>query len=187
MIVGGASGATNFGLDDRSVGCGTTHEPDTLEVTDLMPAQGIALLLPMTVGAGAILGTIVIHGLVVIAVFHFVRREERLAYAGAGFWGDVVIVGLVTCFALAAHLVEIAVWAALFMGCGEFRDFATAYYHSAVNYTTLGYGDLIMSIRWRMLGPLEAANGMVMFGVTTALIFGVIDRLLRLRFPGLRD
>jgi Ion channel len=159
----------------------------TPEVTDLMPAQGIALLAPLTVGAGAILCTIVIHGLLLMAVVHFVRREERLARAGAGFWSDVVIVGLVVCFALAAHLVEIAVWAVLFMGCGEFRDFASAYYHSAVNYTTLGYGDLVMSVRWRVLGPVEAANGMVNFGVTTALVFGVIQRLLRTRFPDLED
>jgi Ion channel len=152
-----------------------------------MQHQGVALLAPLTAGATAILCTIVIHGLVVMAVVHFVRREERLARAGAGFWGDVIIVGLAICFALAAHLVEIAVWAVLFIVCGEFRDFATAYYHSAVNYTTLGYGDLIMSVRWRLLGPLEAANGMVMFGVTTALVFGLIQRLLRARFPDLGD
>jgi Ion channel len=179
--------ASNFGLDDRSVGCGTTHEPDTPEVTDLMQAQGITLLAPLTVGAVATLCTIVIHALLLSTVVHFVLREERLARAGAGFWSDVIIVGLVICFALAAHLMEIAVWAALFMGCGEFRDFQTAYYHSAVNYTTLGYGDLIMSVRWRLLGPLEAANGMVMFGVTTALVFGLIQRLLRARFPDLGD
>ena len=152
-----------------------------------MQTQEITLLAPLTVSAIATLCTIVMHALVLIAVVHFVLRQERLARAGTGFWSDVVIVGVVICFALAAHLVEIAVWAVLFMGCGEFRDFPTAYYHSAVNYTTLGYGDLVMSVSWRLLGPLEAANGMVMFGVTTALIFGVIDRLLRLRFPGLRD
>ncbi|HZO44076.1 MAG TPA: ion channel [Methylomirabilota bacterium] len=152
-----------------------------------MQAQGIALLVPLTVSVGAVLCTIVIHGLVVLAVVQFVLREERRANAGVAFWSDVVIVGLVTCLALAAHLMEIAVWALLFMGCGEFRDFATAYYHSAVNYTTLGYGDLIMSAAWRMLGPLEAANGMVMFGVTTALVFGVIQRLLQRRFPNLEE
>jgi len=179
--------ASNFRLDDWSARCGTTHEPDNPEVMNLMQDQEVALLTPLTVGASAILFTIVIHGLVLLAVVHFVRREERLARAGAGFWGDIVIVGLVICFALVAHLVEIAVWAALFMGCGEFRDFPTAYYHSAVNYTTLGYGDLIMSVRWRLLGPLEAANGMVMFGVTTALVFGLIQRLLRARFPDLGD
>jgi ion channel len=70
----------------------------------------------------------------------------------------------------------------LVMVCEEFRDFGTAYYHSAVNYTALRYGDLIVTPPWRVLGPLEAANGMVMFGVTTALVFAVIQRLLHARF-----
>jgi Ion channel len=150
-------------------------------------AQGIGLLIPLTVGAIAVLWTIIIHALVLTAAVNFVRRERRLAHAGVSFWTDVLIVALVICFALAAHLAEIAVWAALFMVCGEFRDFGTAYYHSAVNYTTLGYGDLIMTPRWRMLGPLEAANGMLMFGVTTALVFAVIQRLLQDRFADLRN
>jgi hypothetical protein len=150
-------------------------------------AHGIALLLPLTVGAIAVLCTIIIHALVLSAAVNFVRRERRLARAGVSFWIDVVIVALVVCFALAAHLAEIAVWGLLFMVCGEFQDFGTAYYHSAVNYTTLGYGDLIMTPPWRVLGPLEAANGMLMFGVTTALVFTVIQRLLRTRFVDLRD
>ena len=54
-----------------------------------------------------------------------------------------------------AHLIEIAIWAVLFLVCGEFFNFGTAYYHSAVNYTTLGYGDVIMTPSWRMLGPLR--------------------------------
>ncbi len=86
-----------------------------------------------------------------------------------------------------AHLIDIAIWAVLFLVCGEFSDFGTAYYHSAVNYTTLGYGDLIMTRSWRMLGPLEAANGMLMFGVSTAIIFAVIHRLIQTRFADLRD
>ena len=86
-----------------------------------------------------------------------------------------------------AHLIDIAIWAVLFLVCGEFSDFGTAYYHSAVNYTTLGYGDLIMTPSWRMLGPLEAANGMLTFGVSTAIIFAVIHRLIQTRFADLRD
>jgi Ion channel len=89
-------------------------------------------------------------------------------------------------FLLAAHLIEVALWAAVFIICGEFSDFGTAYYHSAVNYTTLGYGDLIMTSSWRLLGPLEAANGALMFGVSTAIFFAVIQRLLETRFVDLR-
>lgn len=90
-------------------------------------------------------------------------------------------------YAMAAHLIEIGLWAVLLVLCREFTDFGTAYYHSAVNYTTLGYGDLIMSPAWRLLGPLEAANGMLMFGVSTDMIYGVIHRLIQARFADLRD
>jgi hypothetical protein len=70
----------------------------------------------------------------------------------------------------------------LFMICGEFSDFRTAYYHSAVNYTSLGYGDIIMTPAWRLLGPLETADGMLLFGVSTAMIFAVIQWLVDARF-----
>jgi hypothetical protein len=86
-----------------------------------------------------------------------------------------------------AHLIEIALWAALFAVCGEFSDFATAYYHSAVNYTSLGYGDIIMSSTWKLLGPLETAIGMLLFGVSTAMIFAVIQRLVEARYADLKE
>ena len=97
------------------------------------------------------------------------------------------IVAVAISFALAAHLVEIGVWALLFMICGEFLEFATAFDHSAVDYTTLGYGNVVMSPSWRLLGPLEAANGMPMFGVSTAMLFAVILRLLHARLSDLKD
>jgi hypothetical protein len=147
----------------------------------------IAILIPLVVGAAAVLCTIFIHALAVIATVNFVRHERRLGRAGTSFWIDVAIVGLAMLFGLVAHLMEIALWAVLFMICGEFPEFGTAYYHSAVNYSTLGYGDLIMTPAWRLLGPLEAANGMLMFGVSTAMIFAVIQRLIQARFVDLRD
>jgi hypothetical protein len=70
----------------------------------------------------------------------------------------------------------------LFVICGEFSEFQTAYYHSAVNYTTLGYGDLIMTPSWRLLGPLEAADGALMFGLSTAMIFAVILRMIQAKY-----
>ena len=97
------------------------------------------------------------------------------------------IVVFVILFAMAAHLIEIALWAVIFLLCGEFTDIGAAYYHSAVNFTTLGYGDVLLSPRWRMLGPLEAGNGMLMFGVSTAMAFTVILRLAQTRFVDLRD
>jgi hypothetical protein len=146
----------------------------------------IAILTPLAVGACAVGFTIFIHALALSATVSVVRHQQKLGRAGTSFWIDVLIVMLAMPFLLAAHLIEVALWAALFIICGEFSDFGTAYYHSAVNYTTLGYGDLIMTSSWRLLGPLEAANGALMFGVSTAIIFAVIQRLLETRFVDLR-
>ncbi len=143
--------------------------------------QDAAILLPLLVSLMTTLTTIVIHGLAFIVVLYIVGREYRLGQAGIRFWRDLAIIATVTQLALVAHVVEIAVWAVVLSLCGEFNRFAEALYHSAMNYTSLGYGDVVMSASWKLLGPLEAANGLLLFGVSTAMIFAVIQRLGRSR------
>ena len=74
---------------------------------------------------------------------------------------------------------QITLWAGLFFACNEFADFATAFYHSVVNFATLGYGDIVMSEKRRLLGALEAANGVLMFGLTTGFLYTVLSGLLQ--------
>jgi hypothetical protein len=87
----------------------------------------------------------------------------------------MMIVALVTA---AAHLVQIALWAVVFLICGEIVTFERAFYCSAQNYTALGYGDVHLSERWQLLGPLEAVNGLLLFGLSTAIMFAVLSRLI---------
>jgi len=54
-----------------------------------------------------------------------------------------------------------------------------AVYHSAVNFTSLGYGDIVMSARWKLLGPLEAANGVLMFGMTSAGLMAILQQMIK--------
>ena len=145
-----------------------------------------AILFPLVVGAGAVACTIFIHALALAAAINLVRNERRAGRAGSGALIDLAIVALVISFAFVAHLIEIALWAVLLVICGEFQEFGNAYYHSAVNYTTLGYGDLLLTPSWRLLGPLEATNGALMFGVSAAMVFAVIQRLVLARFEDLR-
>ena len=147
----------------------------------------IAIFLPLAIGAVTSVGTFGIHALPLSATVSFVRRERRLGRAGSGFWVDMGIVGRSILYALLAHLLEIGLWAVVFIACGEFSDFGIAYYHSAVNYTSLGYGDVVMTPSWRLLGPLETAIGMLMFGLSTAMIFALIQRLVETRFVDLKD
>lgn len=155
-----------------------------------MPArfvQDVAIGLPLMLSLVAIAGTIVIHATAVIVSVHFIRRQQQAGRIGVQFWQDVAIVCITTLVNGAAHLFEIAVWALLFLLCGEFIQFGGAFYHSATNYTTLGYGDVVMTPPWRLLGPLEAADGMLMFGVSTAIIVSVIQLMVRTRFRDLQD
>jgi hypothetical protein len=147
----------------------------------------LPILVPLTVGGAIVLCTIFIRALAVGATVNLVRYERHKGRMGTGFLIDLSIVVLVVLLAFSAHLLEIALWAGLFLICGEFRDFGIAFYHSAVNYTTLGYGDIILTPAWRLLGPLEAANGALFFGVSTAMVFAVMQRLIQARYQDLRD
>jgi hypothetical protein len=151
------------------------------------PAQDAAIGLPLTLSLMAILGTVVIHGIAVIVIVHLIRRQHRLGRIGVRFWQDVAIVCFTTLVTATAHLFEITVWALLFLLCGEFAQFGGALYHSATNYTTLGYGDVVMRPLWKLMGPLEAADGMLMFGVSTAIIVSLVQLIVRTRFRDLPD
>jgi hypothetical protein len=146
-----------------------------------MNTQHIAFLVPGMVGVVVILCTLLIHALPLNTTVKFVRHQKRLGRVGVGFWMDTGIITRTMSYALVAHLFTTALWAILFMICGEFSDFGTAFYHSAVNYTSLGYGDIVMSPHWRLLGPLETANGLLLFGISTATIFAVIQQLVEAR------
>ena len=76
---------------------------------------------------------------------------------------------------MVGHFFMFATWAVLFTSLGEFEDFATAFYHSTVNFTSLGYGDIVMSNERRLLGALEAANGVLMFGLSAGAILSVMN------------
>ena len=150
-----------------------------------MPTQHISILMPLVIFLATTFAIVMIHGFAVQINVHLLRRQLRLGRAGIKFWNDVAIVTETTLVALTAHLIEITIWGLVFISCGEFSQLGPAIYHSATNYTSLGYGDIVMSSSWKLLGPLETADGMLMFGVSTAMIIAVLQRLIVIRFGDL--
>lgn len=116
-----------------------------------------------------------------LSVRFFVWEIQRCP-SGRGFFTDMWAMGVILMLLLFGHLFQMAVWAGGFVWCGEFEDFTTAFYHSAVNYASLGYGDIVMGEAWRLLGGIEAAVGVMMFGVSAALLFSVLSKLMRMHF-----
>ena len=123
-------------------------------------------------------------GILVLAVSLLIRMlTNRIGdqHSEPTLLGDVKALSLVMAVLMFGHLLQFATWAALFTWLGEFTDFATAFYHSTVNFTSLGYGDIVMSEQWRLLGALEAGNGVLMFGLSASTILAVMNALFRRR------
>jgi hypothetical protein len=75
------------------------------------------------------------------------------------------------------HALEISVWALFYRWWDCMPDAESAFYFSGVTYTTLGYGDLVLPQRWRLLGPVEGLTGILMCGLSAGLFFATVTRI----------
>ncbi|WP_454914854.1 ion channel [Xanthobacter sediminis] len=76
------------------------------------------------------------------------------------------------------HFAQALVWALLYVAVGA-APAETAFYLALENFTTLGYGDVLPTHEWRLLGPITAANGLLLFGWSTALLYAVLNRAIQ--------
>lgn len=91
------------------------------------------------------------------------------------------------CVLMVGNVVQVVFWAWLYSALGAFSDFETAVYFSGVTFTSLGYGDVTLEGRVRQLAPLQAANGLMMYGITTALFFAIVQNAITRRSAPLQD
>ena len=118
------------------------------------------------------------QSLLFMAAIHYYSRHAYLVDSPS-FIASLVVVNVVMLLLVVGNLVQAGLWALLFHFLGEFDKFGVAFYHSAVNFATLGYGDMVMSERHRLLGPLEAINGVLMIGVSTAALMATFQDAMR--------
>lgn len=118
------------------------------------------------------------------AVFLGIRHSLRISQRRAvphGFLAVVHPLFVAMLMLMVGNLFQIAIWGALFLGLGEFDELYEAIYHSAVNFTSLGYGDVVMSKPWKLLGPLEAVNGILMLGMSGAALMAILQQIMKSR------
>ena len=132
------------------------------------------------IGTAIIALTVVIHTLGIIALIHFLtswmpRRRPAESYLGMV---EVLVVSVLAVFFL--HTLEIWCWALFYLWIGEFVELERALYFSTVTFSTLGFGDITLQDRWQLLSSFEAVNGIILVGVSTGLIFAIIQRLYML-------
>jgi hypothetical protein len=136
------------------------------------------MLINLLLGCATVFISMGIQVTVVVFMIRYLLRimsSKDLNTESFGF--DTYAISMVLLILFAGHLIQIAIWAGLFMYLGEFTDFMTAFYHSTVNFASLGYGDIVMSEKWRLLGALEASNGVLMFGLSAGTLLAVMSNL----------
>lgn len=135
------------------------------------------MMLQILVGCALIVITSCVHALGMTIGLRSItasNRKKRLANASLLFRSLTISAFILILFF--ATLVEAGIWALTFTKLGAIPDFLEAFYFSTVTYTTLGYGDIVLDRKWRILSSFEAANGLIMFGWTTALVFESIHQ-----------
>jgi hypothetical protein len=83
--------------------------------------------------------------------------------------------------AIALHFSEAFIWAGFYAWHGLFQNLETSLYFSLASYTTIGYGDVVLPERWRLLGTLEGISGVLLCGLSTAFIFAIVNALFQMR------
>lgn len=128
------------------------------------------------VGVPVILINMLLQSLVSVWCIRFYIK--RFGERDGVLAGVLALFGIITLVML-GNLAQIVIWGALFLWLGEFNSLQEAVYHSGVNFATLGYGDIVMSAQWKLLGPLEAVNGALMIGLSGASMLAVLQHHLR--------
>jgi hypothetical protein len=121
--------------------------------------------------------TVVVHAIGTMRVVLPVAPARASWEGGAASTRTVLMLIRVVGGLLILHVIEMAIWAATFRAAGVMPDFESALYYSLESYTTVGYGDVVPEASWRLVGPIEAAVGILMFGWSTGFIVAVLQRI----------
>jgi len=118
-------------------------------------------------------------------VRYFVRQSATAQAVPGAIVGmrPLLVVMLVM---MLGTILQIALWGVLFVLLGEFDELYEATYHSAVNFASLGYGDIVMSTPWKLLGPLEACCGVLMLGMTAAALMAILQQMIKTQREALK-
>jgi hypothetical protein len=125
------------------------------------------------VGGGVSVINIAIHSLIMALVVRIAQLASAKNRAHPALFLAAVMIPIVSVL-MATHAAEVVVWTSAYAILGAAPADADLVYFAFVNYTTLGYGDIVPLEHWRLLGPITAMNGVLLFGWSTAVIFHVL-------------
>jgi hypothetical protein len=148
-------------------------------VSDIPERQ--AMLTEISLAAVIVAVCLLLHvaGVLVMAE-SLLQRRDYLERKGATTRYAILLILLFSGI-MFLHVTETILWAAFYYTRTLFNDFETSLYFSLTSYSTIGYGDVLLPQRWRLLGAIEGISGVLLCGISTAFVFAVMSALLQMR------
>jgi hypothetical protein len=128
----------------------------------------------LLVGITISLVNIAVHSMVMALLSRATHRTSLAVEAARAWLRLVLVMWSAVSVLMLAHLAEIAIWAGTYRMLGLTPQPLDSFYFAFVNYTTLGYGDILPEQHWRLLGPMTAMNGVLLFGWSAAVIYDIL-------------
>jgi hypothetical protein len=141
----------------------------------------MAMLVQFLVGGIVSVINISIHALVMTAVVGVARATGTKKRSHPSLRLITTMIATVSVL-MAAHVLEVFVWSLAYSIVDAAPAGTNLVYFAFVNYATLGYGDVIPVEGWRLLGPITAMSGALMFGWSTAVIYEVLRKTMMINF-----
>jgi Ion channel len=138
------------------------------------------LTLQIILGSVMVIVTTIIQSGFTVAGVRALRRRVSKEFIKS-LWRSTLMLALFVLWLFLATILEVSMWAVLYLALDAVRTLEEAAYFSMETFTTLGYGDITLDKDWRLLSSFEAANGLLMFGWSTALVFTAVQWIYRMR------
>ncbi len=136
-----------------------------------------SLILNLAVATGMVAVTVATHFFGLLTLLYFLRRRGGRFRALDSILGQGGLVLFVVFGLFALHSVQIWLYAGLYLAVGALPDFETALYFSTVAFSSLGFGDILLSREWRLISAIEGVNGLLLIGWSTAFLLSLMARL----------
>lgn len=135
------------------------------------------MLIQLIIGGFIIALTVVFHAFALDFTIKRTRSFSKFLLRHARPVWKVALLVFVVLSVTAALIVEIWIWAVFYMMVDAFQDWESALYFSISSFTTVGFGDIVLDKDWRLISSIEATNGFILFGWSTAFIFEVVSNI----------
>jgi hypothetical protein len=134
------------------------------------------MLLNIGIAVFMLVVTTAIHAVGMVLALHAIQKYEGESSKHPRLSRIYRVSGIILLMFLAS-IMEVLVWASTFLALNAIQGLEKALYFSMVTFTTLGYGEIVLDEQWRLLASFEAANGIIMFGWSTAIVIAVVQNV----------